>query len=188
MCAIEVEPPRGRSTETRPVVATERLLLRAPVMADAPAVAELANDPGVARMTTSMPYPYGLADARDWLGKAERADPRDEAVFAIEHRQFGLIGMLVFDEPAAGRMELGYWIGRPFWGRGYATEAASAALGWARAEWRRNVVWAGHFADNRASGQVLCKAGFLYTGDVVARPCAARGGEAVPTRMMVWLA
>ena len=47
---------------------------------------------------------------------------------------------------------------------------------------------AGHFADNPASGQVLCKAGFLYTGDVELRPSAARGRADVPTRMMVWLA
>ncbi|HEX7887447.1 MAG TPA: GNAT family N-acetyltransferase, partial [Phenylobacterium sp.] len=80
------------------------------------------------------------------------------------------------------------WFGRPFWGRGYATEAVTGALRWAGSDWRKNVVWAGHFADNPASGQVLCKAGFLYTGDVEPRPSVARGGAAVPTRMMVWLA
>ena len=47
-------------------------------------------------------------------------------------------------------------------------------------DWRKNVVVAGHFADNPASGQVLCKAGFLYTGDVELRPSAARGGADVP--------
>jgi len=55
-------------------------------------------------------------------------------------------------------------------------------------DWRRNVVVAGHFADNPASGQVLCKAGFLYTGDVERRASRSRGGAEVPTRMMVWLA
>ena len=68
-----------------------------------------------------------------------------------------------------------------------ATEAAQGALAWARNDWRRKVVVAGHFADNPASGQVLCKSGFLYTGDVELRPSAARG-QTVPTRMMVWLA
>ncbi|WP_293463650.1 GNAT family N-acetyltransferase, partial [Phenylobacterium sp.] len=111
-----------------------------------------------------------------------------EAVFAVEHRHFGVVGVLGFHERAPGRSELGYWFGRPFWGRGYATEAVTGALRWAKGDWRRNVVWAGHFADNRASGQVLCKAGFLYTGDVEPRPCAGRNGQAVPTRMMVWLA
>jgi RimJ/RimL family protein N-acetyltransferase len=84
-------------------------------------------------------------------------------------------------------VEIGYWLGRPFWGRGYMTEAVDAALLWAGDGWGRRYLLAGHFADNPASGQVLVKAGFLYTGDVVPRFSMARGEEA-PTRMMVWLA
>ena len=173
---------------TQPLVATDRLILRGPTLADAPVIAELANDPGVTGMTASMPYPYGVADAEAHLARVARADLRTHAEFVVEHRQFGVIGMLGFREEDPRRPELGYWLGRPFWGRGYATEAVRAALSWAHGGWRRNVVWAGHFADNTASGQVLCKAGFLYTGDVVRMPSTARGGEAVATRMMVWLA
>jgi RimJ/RimL family protein N-acetyltransferase len=178
MCAVDV----------RPAVGTERLILRGPVAGDACAIAELANDLGVAAMTEFLPYPYRPADAAAFVDWAEGANPRTDRVFAVEHRQFGLVGMLGFHERAPGRLELGYWLGRPFWGRGYATEAVSAALGWAREDWRRNVVWAGHFSDNSASGQVLCKAGFLYTGDVERRASVARGGAAAATRMMVWLA
>lgn len=177
MCAIDV----------RPAIGTERLILRGLTRADAPAIAELANDLGVVRNTARMPHPYGLSDADAFVTAAQRADARTEAVFAIEHRAFGLMGVLGFDESAPRRMEVGYWLGRPFWGRGYATEALTGALRWMRSDWRRNVVWAGHFADNPASGQVLVKAGFLYTGDVERRDSVARG-EAVPTRMMVWLA
>jgi RimJ/RimL family protein N-acetyltransferase len=61
------------------------------------------------------------------------------------------------------------------------------ALSWVKRDWRKRLVVAGHFADNAASGQVLCKAGFLYTGDVELKASRARGRE-VPTRMMVWLA
>lgn len=177
MCALDV----------RPAVRTDRLILRGPAAADAPAFAELANDLGVAGMTSKMPHPYGLADAEAFVAQVQKGDPRHEAAFTIEHRQFGAIGVLGFDRNEAGRLEVGYWLGRPFWGRGYATEALTAALAWAKDDWRRNVVWASHFADNRASGQVLVKAGFLYTGDVEPRMSAARG-EPVPTRMMVWLA
>ena len=60
-------------------------------------------------------------------------------------------------------------------------------MAWARQDWRKKLVVAGHFADNPASGQVLVKAGFLYTGVVEHKPSTARG-ESVPTRMMVWLA
>ena len=178
MCAVEVSP----------AFATERLILRGPVRGDAPLIAELANDLGVAAMTPQLPHPYRTADAEAYVDWAAGLDPRTDRVFALEHRQFGLIGMLGFHEKAPRRPEIGYWLGRPFWGRGYATEAVTAALGWARSDWRRNVVWAGHFSDNAASGQVLCKAGFLYTGDVERRVSTARGGQEVPVRMMVWLA
>jgi RimJ/RimL family protein N-acetyltransferase len=176
MCAIEVTP----------VVSTERLILRGPVRTDAVAIAHLLGDLNVAGMTSEIPHPYGLADAEAWLDRAMRCAFEDEAQFVIEHHTFGVVGGLGF-KPGA-RPELGYWIGRPYWNRGYATEAVRGAMKWAKRDWRRNVVVSGHFADNPASGQVLCKAGFLYTGDVERRPSAARGRDDVPTRMMVWLA
>lgn len=177
MCAVDV----------RPCIGTDRLILRGVTRADAAVVAELANDLGVVGNTSQMPYPYRPADAEAFAAAAERADPRHEAIFAIEHRQFGLMGVLAFDRNEAGRSEVGYWLGRPFWNRGYATEALTAALRWVKFDWRRHVMWAGHFADNKASGQVLVKAGFLYTGDVEQRMSVARA-EPVATRMMVWLA
>ena len=176
MCAIE----------TRPAIGTDRLILRSPVKNDAAELCQLANDLGVAGMLGTMPYPYRPADAEAFLARAcspAKSDPG----FVIEHRQFGFMGMIGFKQAALGKPEVGYWLGRPFWGRGYATEALEATLSWARRDWRRNVVWAGHFADNRASAAVLVKAGFLYTGEVEQRDCLARG-EKVPTRMMVWLA
>jgi len=98
------------------------------------------------------------------------------------------MGLLGFDHKRGSRAEIGYALGRRFWNRGYATEAVRAGLKWVKRDWRKSVVVAGHFADNPASGQVLCKAGFLYTGDVELRPSRARGRNDVPTRMMVWLA
>ena len=178
MCAIEV----------RPQVGTDRLVLRAPVEGDALMLRDFANDLGVAGMTSTMPHPFTLADAEACLGKAAGGDPKKRAGLVVEHRQFGPIGLLQLHEKEPRRPELGGWIGRPFWGRGYATEAVGAALRWAQADWRKAVVWAGHFADNPAAGQMLCKAGFLYTGDVEVRPCLARDGAGVRTRMMVWLA
>ena len=170
-----------------PVIDTPRLRLRPTRRKDAARIAELANDPGVAKMTSRMPYPYGLADAEAFLARVSENDADREATFAIDHPGQGLIGMLGFHPNADGRAELGYWLGRPYWGQGYATEAASAALDWARGDWRRRLVVAGHFADNDPSGQVLCKAGFLYTGEVKRLYCLARTAD-VPTRMMVWLA
>lgn len=177
MCALDV----------RPAVATARLTLRGPTVADVAPMAELANDLGVAGALARMPFPYTVEHAMEGLARMAAYDPRRDVAFAVEHRSFGFIGMLGFHEREPRRPEVGYWLGRPFWGRGYATEALAAALGWAAREWGRNAIWAGHFADNPASGQVLCKAGFLYTGDVSPQDCLARGRK-VPSRKMVWLA
>lgn len=177
MCAIDVTP----------TLSTERLLLRGPVHADTEPLAELANDAGVAAMLSSMPHPYSLAEAEAFVAAAPARDWDREPGFMIEHRNFGLVGAIGFKPRANGRPELGFWLGRPFWNRGYATEAVRAVLDWARRDWRRKLVVAGHFADNTASGQVLCKAGFLYTGDVEQVWSQARQGP-VRTRMMVWLA
>ena len=177
MCAIEVTP----------TLSTERLLLRGVVNADAKRIAELLGDPVISAMTTSIPHPFDLRDAERWLAHCHSVDWEREAQFVIEHRHFGLVGALGFRPGALGRPEIGYWLGRPYWNRGYATEAVRAALSWVRRDWRRKLVVGGHFADNPASGQVLCKAGFLYTGDTELRWSQARQGP-VRTRMMVWLA
>jgi RimJ/RimL family protein N-acetyltransferase len=182
MCAIELEP----------VITTQRLRLRRPRKTDAARIAALVNDIDVARMTTRIPHPYVLQDAEDYLDRVSEADPDRQATFVVDHPEHGAIGVLGF-HPAEtpgetlAAPEIGYWLGRPYWGAGFATEAARGALVWARDDWKKRFVMAGHFSDNPASGQVLCKAGFLYTGDVRLSPSVARG-EPAPTRMMVWLA
>jgi RimJ/RimL family protein N-acetyltransferase len=176
MCKIEVTP----------VVSTERLVLRGPVVTDAPAIAGLANNLTVAGMTCRLPHPYSLDDAEAFIDRAQSIDWDREASWVIEHHSFGVVGGIGL--AAGARPELGFWLGRPFWNRGYATEAVRGALKWVKRDWRRKLVVAGHFTDNPASGQVLCKAGFLYTGDVERRASIARARDDVPTRMMVWLA
>lgn len=177
MCAIELEP----------VITTQRLRLRKPRRSDAARIAEYCNDLDVARMTSRIPHPYGLDDAYAFLDGQAEHDPRAEATFAIEHPDAGFMGIVSLFENADRRTEIGYWLGRPHWGRGYATEAAAQALVWAHETWGRRFVVAGHASDNPASGQVLCKVGFLYTGEVKLLPSAARADDA-PVRMMVWLA
>jgi RimJ/RimL family protein N-acetyltransferase len=171
----------------RPALRTARLDLRPPAMADARRLACLANDFDVVRMTGSMPWPYALADAEAFVRHAGQADPADEALFVIDLPGDGPIGTIGLDPDGVLSVEVGYWLGRPYWGRGYATEALGAVLAWARDVWGRRCVTARHFADNPASGAVLIKGGFLYTGRMGPWPCRSRGLD-VPTRWMVWLA
>ena len=153
---------------------TERLTLRNLTADDAPRVAELAGDWHVARMTARLPYPYSRADATAWI--AELGQASDEVVFAIVHegQLIGCFGYVVKDRRTA---EIGYWIGRPFWGHGFATEAGRALVdhcfrcaGFTR-------LTCCHFVDNPASGRVIEKLGFRLVG-----PCSgyseARAEEA----------
>ncbi|MDG2520836.1 GNAT family N-acetyltransferase [Caulobacter segnis] len=169
-----------------PIIETRRLALREPLSADAQRLTELI-DYDIAKMTTRMPWPYSPEDADAFVVQVQMQDRRRDNTFAITLEGEGLIGVLGFFLTPEGRTEVGYWIGRPYWGRGLASEALMGALSWASRDWRKRLVVAGHFADNPASGRVLCKAGFLYTGIVDAKPSRARG-EPADTRMMVWLA
>jgi len=171
----------------RDEIVTQRLRIRRPKPADVGAIARLAGDYAICSMTTRMPYPYAENDARAFVDLVSAQNRRTENTFVIDHADEGLVGAVGFHHPMGQPLEMGYWIGRPYWGRGYATEACLGALGWAQTDWRRKVVVAGHFADNAASAQVLVKTGFLYTGEVQTRHSRARGA-AVQTRMMVWLA
>ncbi|WP_425996914.1 GNAT family N-acetyltransferase [Caulobacter sp. DWR1-3-2b1] len=173
--------------DSSPIIETRRIVLRAPAMDDVQSLVALGGDSDIARMTTRMPWPYGRTDAEDFVGRCQAQDRRRDNTFAIELEDEGVIGVLGLFTPPSGHLEIGYWVGKPFWGRGLATEACQGALDWAKREWRKKLVVAGHFADNPASGQVLIKAGFLYTGVVEMKPSVARG-EPAATRMMVWLA
>lgn len=173
--------------EPSPVVETRRLALRSPGVRDVHRLAQLANDADIARMTLRMPHPFGVQDAEDFIAGVDAQDPSRARTFLIEHEDHGPVGVIGLFEDRDVAPEVGYWIGRPFWGRGYATEALEAATVWASRAWKRRALTAGHFTDNPASGRVLEKAGFLYTGEVRKGFSRARDADAA-TRRMVWLA
>ncbi|HWE98722.1 MAG TPA: GNAT family N-acetyltransferase [Caulobacteraceae bacterium] len=168
-------------------VATRRLTLRAPRMAEAVRIAALADDFELASMTTGVPHPCLPQHAEDFIARGLRAEPQRERLFAIDAAGQGAIGVIGLHPNDAGATEVGYWLGRAYWGQGYMTEALEGALDWAAREWGRRRIVSGHFADNEASAAVLIKAGFLYTGDVLLRRSMARDAP-TPTRMMIWLA
>lgn len=173
--------------EPSPVIETRRLVLRAPGPHDAGRMVALANDANIARMTLRMPHPFSIDDAEAFVVQVAGQNPARAQTFLIEHEDHGPVGVMGLFEDKDPAPEVGYWIGRPFWGRGYATEALEGAQVWASKRWKRRALMAGHFADNPASGRVLEKAGFLYTGEVRKGFSRARDADA-QTRRMVWLA
>ena len=149
-------------------IRSRRLTLRAVTMKDAAAVARLVNDEEIARNVSHIPHPYDTEDARRWIGTLGK-----ERVFAVI-RRWRLIGCVGLNPVSLTQLELGYWIGRKWWGKGFATEAAAAVLPYAFAHPQVVLVTSAHFTDNPASGQVLRKLGFVPAG-TGERWCEARG-------------
>ena len=156
---------------------TERLLLRPGWQEDAPALARAIGEEAVVRNLATAPWPYGESEAREFLSKPlDPAQPR----FLIFARTGGaprLVGGCGISPAPESGLEMGYWIARPYWGLGFATEAGRQLMGIARAMHLPKLT-AGHFLDNPASGAVLRKLGFRPTGKVAPRYSLARGGEA----------
>jgi len=122
-------------------------------------------------MAGRLPYPYSEEAALHWVSGLAKG----EEAFGIE---FGgeLIGICGFSPENNGDAELGYWIGKPYWGQGFATEAASAvmAYGYSKSGVRRFVCK--HLAGNPASARVIKKLGFRYVGSAMGW-CEARQCE-----------
>ena len=149
-----------------PTLRTDRLLLRAFTMADAPRVQELAGAREVAETTLTMPHPYDDGVAEAWIaGHAAAWEAGKRLTLAITTGADELIGGIGLSlVPAHQQGEVGYWIGVPFWNRGFATEAAGAVLGFGFDELGLHRVAARHFPRNPASGAVLLKLGMLHEG------------------------
>lgn len=168
--APEANPaPAGpfSGVSVQPELATERLLLRALRPEDASAVRELAGAFEVADKTLLIPHPYPEGIAEKFIDSQATAFLNGEGVaFAITLRASGrLIGAigLTLSRPDS-RAEMGYWIGVPFWGKGYCTEAGRAVLAYGFHQLGLNRIFSQYFSRNPASGKVLAKLGFRHEG------------------------
>ncbi|HWU93089.1 MAG TPA: GNAT family N-acetyltransferase [Sphingomicrobium sp.] len=161
---------------------TPRLLLRPGFPEDAPALAQAIGDECVVRNLSTAPWPYAVRDAEAFLAR-----PRDPVLpsFLVFERTAGapkLIGSCGLGRRPSGAVEMGYWIARSHWSRGFATEACTALIAIARAL-RLPQLEASHFIDNPASARVLDKLGFVSAGLIAPRMSCARGVE-MPARLM----
>jgi RimJ/RimL family protein N-acetyltransferase len=149
------------------ILETERLILRPPRPSDIQAMTVWLSDFDVARMTSRVPHPYGESDAEAFIaaGAAHR--------YVIQGKKDGIfLGMIGLH--ADDGYEFGYWLGKPFWGHGFATESAHRLVSFAFEQLDRDTVHAGWFFDNQASGHVLAKLGARHNGSNM-RDCRARG-------------
>jgi RimJ/RimL family protein N-acetyltransferase len=161
MTLCEELPRREFREASIPVLETKRLALRAPRLEDAKMVAALANDRRIAENTARIPHPYKVADAESFISGANRSG--GEAVFLVTLRDKTVIGAcgIMFHEETP---ELGYWLGVPHWGNGYATEALHALIDYAFTDLGHDALQAGARVTNPASRRVLEKCGFQWTG------------------------
>lgn len=147
-----------------PVIEAGDLILRPPHIEDATDIAALANNYEVARMLSAMPHPYFLADARDFIEMTRKSN-LDESVYAITlHKTGEFIGVCGLHENPA-RFELpfiGYWIGEPYWGHGYATKAARAMTDLFFKVTDRDEMMATCRVDNHGSRAVIRKCGGVF--------------------------
>lgn len=148
-----------------PVLSTRRLVLRAPIAEDIDDLVTLANDRAIAEMTSRLPYPYTLQDAQRYVGAVLDGTSIGH-IYAVTLADTGrLIGMCSVEMRARSNgLEVGYWIGRNWWGKGYATEASSAVVDLAFKVTGTDEIFAACRVNNIGSRRVLMKQGFIFAG------------------------
>lgn len=152
---------------TQPTILTARLILRPFEPGDAATVQQLAGEREIADTTLNIPHPYDDGVAEAWIATHEPGfEDGTLAVFAIVLRDSGdLVGAIGLNiERQFNQAELGYWIGKPFWNRGYATEATIAVVRYGFNSLDLNRIASRHFTRNPASGRVMQKAGMRHEG------------------------
>src|SRR5712692_9460878 len=120
MTGLDHVPSETFREASIPVLETARLVLRAPRLGDSKTVAALANDRHIAENTARIPHPYKLADAKDWIGGANKHPDEENYVITLaDGTLIGACGLEMREGPAP---EIGFWLGQPYWARGFATE------------------------------------------------------------------
>jgi RimJ/RimL family protein N-acetyltransferase len=150
----------ARRDDIVPVLATARLVLRAPRRSDVKAIASFANDRRIAANTARIPHPYGIEDAEQFVAAVNKREGEACFVIMLECAPIGVCSVdLREDGP-----EVGYWLGVPYWGRGFATEAVRALIDHAFGDLEHETLISGARVNNPASRRVLEKCGFQWTG------------------------
>lgn len=159
--------------DTMQDLCTKRLVLRQFCSGDAQRIHYLLNDKQVARGAHDMPYPFPASAAEEWLVLHEKLVREGRAaVFAVCRQSpagssdppelIGTVGLAIVDLDQ--RAEIGYWMGREYWGNGFCTEAVVPVIEYGFEELGLHRIFALHISRNRASARVLEKTGFTKEG------------------------
>lgn len=176
----------------RDIITSARLTLRHFTLADVPAMCPLIGNYDVAKMLARAPYPYAPSDGENWIATHPEARAAGTAypyaIILTHSGEFiggiGLHQTTRLEEIARAKYEIGYWLGEPYWGKGYATEAGSALIAAFDEDLGPAPLVSGHFTENPQSGHVLEKLGFHYVGAQTTLFCVARN-EDVPDLSML---
>lgn len=145
---------------------TDRLILRPPHMTDAPCIQQLINYPEIIRNTLTIPYPYPDGGAEAFIQSVQENHEKNPAfIFAIVHKaENQLIGVIGLHIKPFESAEVGYWLGIPYWGQGYMTEALQALIKFGFETQKLNRIYGTYFVFNPASRRVMEKCDMVYEG------------------------
>lgn len=151
------------NTSSTPILETPRLKLRPYSNTDVAELLELIGTREVAATTLRIPHPYTEEDAHEFIAASQNESECRLAISLRSDGQFiGGIGLRIALQHK--NAELGYWLGVPYWGNGYATEAAREMLRYGFEDLDLHRIFASHFKNNPASGRILKKLGMRYEG------------------------
>jgi len=149
-----------RKLKEFPAIETERLILSQLKEEDLPFVTEYLQDKIFSDVTSNIPYPYTGEHAKFWMKMSRESFENNIGyTFAVRNKEGQILGAIGLHDRDDDKAELGYWMGKPFWNKGYITEAATALIDFGFNELQINKIYATYFLDNPASGRIMEKIG-----------------------------
>lgn len=149
-----------RELKEFPGIETERLILSQLKEEDVPFVTEYLQDKIFSDLTSNIPYPYTKEHAELWVKMSrESFESNTGYTFAVRNKEGRIIGAIGLHDREDDKAELGYWMGKPFWNKGYITEAAVALIDFGFRELEFNKIYATYFLHNPDSGRIMEKIG-----------------------------
>ena len=160
-------------------ITTDRLVLTTPTLAHVPEMAVLANSRAIYEVLSRLPHPYDESHGRDFVENIARGPEEFAWSILLQGSYIGTMGLHLLPDQLP---ELGYWLGQPYWGHGYATEAAQAVVAAARIAGYR-ALRSRALLTNAASRNVLRKVGFIETGEDVDKAGTLAGRQVMQMRL-----